>query len=136
MALHTPQICNILMEFVCISTWLRVLVYVAQDIRLANEADPYKGRVEVCTLPNGDWGTVCDDLWGMSDAQVACRQLGYSTDGVISYVGPASPYGPGTCTICFDNLSCIGSEASLFECPSKDVQSYWHNFKIYLLLKL
>ena len=113
-------------------------IRIAQDIRLANGAGPYEGRVEVRTLPNGDWGTGCDDLWDMSDAQVACRQLGYSTDGVISYIGPASPYGPGTGTIRFDNLRCIGSEASLFECPrsdGKDVQSYWHDFKIYLLVK-
>ena len=40
-----------------------------------------EGRLEVCL--DGVWGTVCDSSFGVAEARVVCRQLGYSTTGII-----------------------------------------------------
>ncbi|XP_038053937.1 deleted in malignant brain tumors 1 protein-like [Patiria miniata] len=62
-------------------------------------------------LRDGRWGTVCKTGWTKEDAQVVCRQLGYSS--VVSYVSDdASGSGP----IYLTNVNCDGTEQSLDQC--------------------
>ena len=50
-------------------------------IRLRGGYINMTGRVEICN--NNTWGTVCDDYWGTSDANVVCKQLGFSDVGMF-----------------------------------------------------
>ena len=51
------------------------------ELQLRGGATSQQGRVEMCY--ERQWGTVCDDLWGTNDAKVACRQLGFSSYGIL-----------------------------------------------------
>ena len=44
------------------------------QIRLVGSNITGQGRVEI--FMKGQWGTICDDHWGTSEAVVVCRQLG------------------------------------------------------------
>ena len=60
------------------------------DIRLQDGTNT-SGRVEICN--NGAWGTVCDDFWSVSDARVACFQLGLpSSSKLWPFVGKITVY--------------------------------------------
>ncbi|KAJ3589755.1 hypothetical protein NHX12_010598 [Muraenolepis orangiensis] len=82
-----------------------------QKIRVVNGNSSCQGRVEV--LYATIWGTVCDDDWGMANAQVVCRQLGC---GPAIEAKTLAYYGYGTVPILMDNVECKGDEPDLASC--------------------
>ena len=112
------------------------------DIRLVGGTNSLEGRVEVCS--SNQWGTVCDDSWGVTDAGVACRQLGFLSagiglfwDGCLLHVLSAdyelhflptgatalssATFGQGTGPILLDDVACSGSETRLLDCPNSGI---------------
>ena len=80
-------------------------------VRIVDGPTSYEGRVEV--YHNGEWGRVCGEGWGLNDAQVVCRQLGYDLA-----VGARSTayHGQGSGQIWLANVNCVGTESTIEDC--------------------
>ncbi|XP_062971836.1 antigen WC1.1-like [Cynocephalus volans] len=83
-------------------------------LRLRGGDGVCSGRVEV--WHEGSWGTVCDDSWGLAEAEVVCQQLGCGS--ALDALGEAA-FGPGNGSIWLDEVQCRGKESSLWACAAE-----------------
>jgi deleted-in-malignant-brain-tumors protein 1 len=90
-------------------------------IRLVGGSVDYEGRVEI--LVQGQWGTICDDIWDTADAEVVCRQLGYLAEGATAR--QFAHFGEGSGPIVLDDVNCTGLELYVTKCPNSGF--YIHN---------
>ncbi|XP_022104343.1 deleted in malignant brain tumors 1 protein-like [Acanthaster planci] len=83
------------------------------DVLLVGGSSTLEGRVEVYV--KGRWGTICDDQngWGMNEASVVCRQLGFRS---AKRTSRPHEFGRGTGDIVLGNVRCNGSESNLQQC--------------------
>ena len=88
-------------------------------VRLVDGANETEGRVEIYL--QGRWGTVCDDFWGINDANVVCNQLGFL--GARAAV-PRAGFGQGSGPILLDDVRCVGNEKSLSDCPARPINQH------------
>ncbi|XP_022101848.1 deleted in malignant brain tumors 1 protein-like [Acanthaster planci] len=88
--------------------------YCNVSVRLVGGSSSKEGRVEV--YYQGQWGTVCDDHWGVADANVVCRMLGLppATDAWRN-----AHFGQGSGLIALDDVNCRGNESSIAECQHR-----------------
>ena len=80
------------------------------------------GRLEIYL--DGVWGTVCDDFWDLTDADVACRQLGFP--GAISAPRYAA-FGEGIDPTHLDDVECTGVETDLLSCTHTRDENCGHS---------
>ncbi|XP_036417687.1 scavenger receptor cysteine-rich type 1 protein M130-like [Colossoma macropomum] len=81
-------------------------------LRLKEGKGSCSGRLEV--YHNAVWGSICDDLWDIRDAQVVCRQLGC---GPALGADGSAVFGAGEGPIWLNRVKCRGNEIHLWDCP-------------------
>lgn len=83
-------------------------------VRLMNGTNRCSGRVEV--YHEGQWGTICDDKWGIQEADVTCREMNCGSALAVKY---KAYYGRGHNQVWLDDVECIGHEKSLSDCSHR-----------------
>ncbi|XP_056283773.1 deleted in malignant brain tumors 1 protein-like [Pseudoliparis swirei] len=86
----------------------------SRPIRLMNGTGRCSGRMEI--YHDGQWGTICDDRWGMQEATVVCQELNCGSALSIKY---NAHFGRGHGQVWLDDVDCTGHEKSLSDCPHR-----------------
>lgn len=75
-----------------------------------NGSDVTNGVIQVYSIDLMTWGHVCGDQWGLQEANVLCRQLGY--EGALA----ATFHQVVTGDFYISGVNCSGSEMDVTEC--------------------
>ncbi|XP_052091440.1 deleted in malignant brain tumors 1 protein-like [Mytilus californianus] len=82
------------------------------------------GFVEI--LRNGQWGSICDDLWGKQDARVICHMLCF--DPAIAQAGAPIDIDHGKVNVSerfhLDDVECIGNETDIDQCKNSSLGNH------------
>ena len=81
------------------------------------------------------WGSICSDFFDDNDARVACKQLGYSSQGFMISMNDFLKYvSLGSIAVGYirdlvvplhiNDLNCTGNEAAIEDCPSNGLPKY------------
>ena len=84
--LHSPSFTPVPTSILPSTLFSHAVVCNNGDIRLCDSSgycgsNLMSGRLEYCI--DEAWGSVCNNMWSVSDATVACAQLGYSVSGIV-----------------------------------------------------
>ena len=93
---------------------------------------PNEGFIEVKSSTGSQtWGGICDDNWDKKDADVVCRMLWYPSAQTV--YRQSTPFGHGSGNFILDDVACVGTETSVFDCPHQKNhncgQSEWAGVK-------
>ncbi|XP_068433617.1 scavenger receptor cysteine-rich type 1 protein M130-like [Clinocottus analis] len=85
-----------------------------RPIRLMNGTGRCSGRLEI--YHDGQWGTICDDRWGMQEGTVVCKEMNCGSALSVKY---NAHFGRGHGQVWLDDVECTGHEKSLGDCPHR-----------------
>ena len=83
------------------------------EVRLIGGPSIYNGTVELCL--EGVWGSICHGGWDVNEANIVCKQLGFSSAGNTALY--AAFHGQSSGPIFINNVNCAGTESYLIDCP-------------------